>query len=42
MKACLNLRETNRMDALSVMVIIIGNGIGNPSSNPGWDCLLVL
>ena len=20
------------------MVIVIGNGIGNPSSNPGWDC----
>ena len=23
--------------ALSVMVIVIGNGIGNSSSNPGWS-----
>ena len=28
---------------LSAMVIITGNGIGDPSSNPGWgDCLCSL
>ena len=25
-------------DALSVMVISVGNGIGDPSSNPGKSC----
>ena len=25
--------------ALSVMIMIVGKGISNQSSNPGWDCL---
>ena len=26
-------------DRLSIIVIIGGNQIGDPSSNPGWDCV---
>ena len=29
----------NEEGACGVMVIIIGNGHKNPSSNSGWDCL---
>ena len=24
---------------ISLMLIRVGNGVGNQSSNPGWDCV---
>ena len=30
---------TNQGDAYGVMVIIVGNGHGDKSSNPGWGWL---
>ena len=26
---------------LSVTAIVLGNGIGDLNSNPGWDCILI-